>query len=250
LEFKLFGGSWLVLVTLPFAASIAAFALAQRVGRDTRYALLLAAIVWGIFLTLLTEVLSYFYFLTATGLAIGWAVFGLACWWLTWRLRGKREPRQLAPPLDDSEKLLLCGLGLLVAIVGLTALLTPPNTWDTMSYHLPRVVLWPTNRCVQIYPTADYSQVLMTPWAKFAILHLHLLWRGDRLVNFVEFASLVGTTVTVSSIAATFGASRFIQIITAINSATIPEGVLEAFGAMNAYVATFWMTTAAYFVLR
>jgi hypothetical protein len=119
-----------------------------------------------------------------------------------------------------------------------------------MSSHLPRVVLWATNRSVQIYPTADYSQVLMTPWAEFAMLHLYLLWGGDRLVNLVEFASLVGTTVTVSSIATTFGASRFIQIITAIISATIPEGVLEASGAMNTYVGTFWMTTAAYFVLR
>jgi len=239
-----------VLVTLPLAAFIAALVLAQRASRDSRYALLLAATVWGLFLTLLTEVLSYFYFLTSTGIAVGWAVFGLACWWLTWRLPGKREPRQSAPPLEDSEKVLLCGLGLLIGIVGLTALLAPPNTWDAMSYHLPRVVLWATNRSVQIYPTADYSQVLFTTWAEFAMLHLYLLWGGDRLVNLVEFASLVGTTVAVSSIAATFGASRFIQIITAIISATIPEGVLEASGAMNTYVGTFWMTTAAYFVLR
>ena len=65
----------------------------------------------------------------------------------------------------DSEKVLHCGLGLLVGIVGLTALLAPPNTWDAISSHLPRVVLWATNRSVQIYATADYSQVLMTPWA-------------------------------------------------------------------------------------
>jgi hypothetical protein len=71
----------------------------------------------------------------------------------------------------------------------------------------------------------------MTPWAEFAMLHLYLMWGGDRLVNLVEFASLVGKTVGVSSIATTFGASRFIQIITAIISATIPEGVLEASGA-------------------
>ncbi|MGA7385892.1 MAG: hypothetical protein WBW81_14725 [Methylocella sp.] len=243
-------GTLVLLVTLPLAAFIAALALAQRAGRDRRYTLLLAAIVWGIFLTLLTEVLSYFYFLTSTGLAAGWAVFGLACCWLTWRLGGKREPRQLSPPLEDSEKALLCGLGLLLAIVGLTALLAPPNTWDAMSYHLPRVVLWATNRSVQIFPTADYSQVLFTTWAEFAMLHLYLLWGSDRLVNLVEFASLVGTTVAVSSIAATFGASRFIQIVTAIISATIPEGVLEASGAMNTYVGAFWVTTAAYFVLR
>jgi hypothetical protein len=116
-----------MLVTLPLAAFIAALALAQRAGRDSRSTLLLAAIGWGIFLTLLTEGLSYFYFLTATGLAVGWAVFGLACLWLTWRLRGKREPRQLAPPLEASEKVLVCGLGLLMGIVGLTALLAPPT---------------------------------------------------------------------------------------------------------------------------
>ncbi|MGH6844088.1 MAG: ArnT family glycosyltransferase, partial [Methylocella sp.] len=235
---------------LPLAGFIAAFALAQLAGRDSRYTLLLAAILWGVFLTLLTEVLSYFYLLTSTNLAVGWAVFGLACLWLTWLLRAKREPRQLAPPLEDSEKVLLCGLGLLIGIVGLTALLAPPNTWDPMEYHLTRVVLWASNRSVQIFPTPDYSQVVFQPWAEFAMLHLYLLWGGDRLVNLVEFASLVGTTVAVSSIAATFGASRFIQIMAAIIAATIPEGILEASGAMNTYVGTFWMTTAAYFVLR
>jgi hypothetical protein len=119
-----------------------------------------------------------------------------------------------------------------------------------MSYHLPRVALWATNRSVQIFPTPDYAKVLFTPWAEFAMVHLYLLWGGDRLVNLVEFASLVGTTVAASAIAATFAASRFIQIVTAIIAATIPEGVLEASGAMNTYVGTFWMTTAAYFVLR
>lgn len=51
-----------MLFTLPLAAFIAALALAQRAGRDTRYTLLLAAIVWGKFLTLLTEVLQLFLF--------------------------------------------------------------------------------------------------------------------------------------------------------------------------------------------
>jgi hypothetical protein len=88
--------------------------------------------------------------------------------------------------LEDSEKALLCGLGLLIGIVGLTALLAPPNTWDAMSYHLPKVVLWATNRSVQIFPTADNSQILFTTWAEFAMRHHYLLRGGDRLVNLIE----------------------------------------------------------------
>jgi hypothetical protein len=119
-----------------------------------------------------------------------------------------------------------------------------------MSYHLPRVVLWASNRSVELFPTPDYSHVLFQTWAEFAMLHVYLLWGGDRLVNLIEFASLLGTTIAVSAIAATFGASRLVQIVAAIISATIPEGILEASGAMNTYVGTFWMATAAYFVLR
>lgn len=233
---------------MPLFAFVASLVLARRAGGGIRYTFLLAAVVWSVFLTVLTELLSYFYALTATGLAVGWALFGLACFWLASSIS---QPKANSPssPLDASEKFLISGLALLFGIVAVTALVAAPNTWDAMSYHLPRIVLWASNHSVELFPTPDYSQVLFQTWAEFAMLHAYLLWGSDRLVNLVEFASLVGTTIAVSAIASTFGATRLIQIVAAIISATIPEGVLEASGAMNTYVGAFWVTVAAYFVL-
>lgn len=239
-----------MLIVLPLFAFFTSFVFARSAGGGIRYTFLLAAVVWSVFLTFLTDLLSYFYALTANGLAVGWALFGLACLWLASIFRRPAAVhKSLHPPLDASERGLVYGLALLFGIVGLTALVAPPNTWDAMSYHLPRVVLWASNRSVELFPTPDYSQVLFQTWAEFAMLHAYLLWGSDRFVNFVEFASLVGTAIAVSLIAATFGASRLIQIVAAIISATIPEGVLEASGAMNTYVGAFWMTAAVYFVL-
>lgn len=241
----------MLLVVLLIFAFVASFVLASCARGGVRYTLLLASVVWSVFLTFLTELLSYFYLLTPAGLAIGWALFGLVCFGLASRfLRRRTATKLIRPPLEATEKILIGGLAVLLGAVALTALVAAPNTWDAMSYHLPRVVLWASNRSVELFPTADYSHVLFQTWAEFAILHVYLLWGGDRLVNLVEFASFLGTAIAVSAITATFGASRLVQIVAAIIVASIPEGVLEASGAMNTYVGAFWVTTAAYFVLR
>jgi hypothetical protein len=40
-----------------------------------------------------------------------------------------------------------------VVIVGICAVLAPPNKWDALEYHLPRVVMWSQNHNVKFFPT-------------------------------------------------------------------------------------------------
>ena len=78
---------------------------------------------------------------------------------------------------------LLVGISIIIALVGTVALLSPPNTWDVMTYHLPRIVHWLQNRSVAFYPTHEPRQLFMPPWAEFAVLHFHALFGDDRLDN-------------------------------------------------------------------
>jgi len=86
-----------------------------------------------------------------------------------------------------------------------TAVISPPNVWNAMEYHLPRITMWMSNRGVDFFPTPDYAQLIWGPWAEYAMMHMHLLWGGDRFVNLVEFFSLLGSVIGVSLIAKMLG---------------------------------------------
>jgi 4-amino-4-deoxy-L-arabinose transferase-like glycosyltransferase len=83
------------------------------------------------------------------------------------------------------------------------------------------------------------------------MLHFYVLWGGDRFVNLIEWLSFVGCIVGgVSLIAEQLGAAGYGPLLAAVLFATIPEAILEASGAMNTCVASFWIVVTVYFALR
>jgi hypothetical protein len=249
-----------MLASLPLAAYLAAVWVLRIRGEGWRSAALGAAVCWGVYLSLTTETLSIRRFITRPALAGAWLGFTLvisAYGWAFLRSASRHSEPQRGDsrkakeePVDKMEWLLLSGIGLVVTLVSITAILSAPNTWDAMAYHMSRVALWMTNRDVNLYPTFYSAQLFLSPWAEYAILHLDILYGGDRLANFVELVSMIGTVVGVSLIAQQLGAGRRGQLLAAVAVAGLPEGVLEASGAMNTYVGAFWIVVAVYYFLR
>jgi len=101
-------------------------------------------------------------------------------------------------------------------LVGLIALLAPPNTFDSMTYHMSRVAHWAHQGSVAPYPTHIVRQITAPPLAEFAILQLQLLSGGDRLANLVQFFALCGCVLNVSLIAARLRAGPRGQILAAV----------------------------------
>src|SRR5207245_6681932 len=124
-----------------------------------------------------------------------------------------------------------------------SALVAPPSTWYAMEYHLVRVVIWISQHIARFFTTPDYAQLILGPWAEYAMTQAYLLWGTDRFVNFVEVLSMFGSAIGVSVIAKILGAGPRGQVLAAVICATIPSGVLEASGPMNTYVVSFWITT-------
>lgn len=130
---------------------------------------------------------------------------------------------------------------LLIVMTGILAVLAPPNNWDAMTYHMSRVVNWIQNHSVAHYATPNLRQVDAPPWSSFALLHLQLLSGGDRLANFVQWFSMLGSLVGVSLIARQLGANARGQILSCVMCATLPMGLLQSVSAQNDYVTTFWL---------
>jgi hypothetical protein len=240
-----------VLFAFPLLAFLLIWLTLHRLGRGVRFSFLGASVIWGACVVVVTETLSVPTWLNRGAVAVFWlcicAVAGLFFWLAGPSDSGWQDDRPAK--LDRSTQFALVGAGLVMLLVSVTAVASAPNIWDAMEYHLPRTILWMSHHSVRNFATPDYRQLIFAPWSEFAMMHLDLLWGGDRLVNLVEFFSLLGCAVGASLIAELLGADPRGQVLAAVVSATIPEGVLEASGPMNQYVLAFWITAAVVFLL-
>ena len=178
---------------------------------DLRVAVLVAAICAGVLIAGLTELLSLFGALTAGELVVAWVAALAAAGVLVMRsriLRGWRPIGRLPLPPRGLDLAMAAWIAVVVVLSGMLALLAVPITYDSMTYHLARVVHWAQNGSVDFYPTHIIRQLYQPPWAEYALLHLFLVGRGDRLVNLVQWASMAATLVGVTVIARQLGAGR------------------------------------------
>ena len=223
----------------------AAFAAAVAVpGWGWRRAFLRSSLALGAYMVLATEGLSLLGGVTRLGLSLVWALPALlALAWLVTRIRSggpialPHWPRPDAP-LDW---MIFVGLGIIIATTAVIAWVSPPNTWDSLTYHMARVAHWAQNHSLAPFATGNERQNFMAPAGEMAMLQLYVLAGGDRLVNFVQWLSMLGSILIVTKIAKDLGASRLGQAFSAVFVATLPMGIAQASSTMTDYVVAFWM---------
>lgn len=244
------------MLTLPLLSFAILVTGLHRPGLDWRRCFLFSAVFSAIWLVLATEFLSLFHAITLLGISLAWAGFAFAAFcgafWgrRSFRLKEISDPSPDSPSLLNRWDRLAIGLTLILAgIVGLTALVSAPNSWDAMEYHLPRVIQWAGNRSVQFYPTIDRQQLCMPPFSEYAMLHAYVLGGSDRFVNLIQWLGYLGSILAISLIVDELGGSRRTQIFAGILAATIPTALLGASGAKNDNVLAFWIAATVYLLL-
>ena len=73
----------------------------------------------------------------------------------------------------------------------LLAVFIPPNNWDSMAYHLPRVEHWIQNKNIYPYPTNIVRQVLTSPLSEYMMANFKILANTDAFSNLIQFASFI-----------------------------------------------------------
>lgn len=218
-----------------------------------RSSILSASLVWGFLLTAITEFLSLLRLIGYWGILELWAIsIALALIGL-FRVSGGAKSfyiRGWLVGISRLELVLLAGLVFIIITIGIIGLISPPNNWDSMTYHMSRVVHWIQNRSIAHYPTNFLPQLYESPWAEFAIMHFQILTGGDRFANLIQWFSLVGTVLGVSLLAKQLGAGLRGQIFAAVFSVTIPMGILQGSSTQTDYVVSFWLVCFAYFAIR
>jgi hypothetical protein len=227
-------------------------------GRGVRESLLLAALAGMLFVVVINEALTLCQGLTRTGLIAAWG--GLVAVLLAAAWRGRRRAGTAATaaagPATPPDRrcwwsvVLLLPLGLMLATVAVIAVTAPPNNWDSMAYHMARVMHWIQNQGIGHYPTHITRQVFMPPAAEWIILHLQLLSGGDRFANLVQWGALAGSVIGVSWIARLLGARYWGQTFAAVAAGTLPMALLQASSTQNDLAGAFWLVCGAAFGLN
>jgi hypothetical protein len=213
-----------------------------------RRSVLRAALIWGVWLVLSTEVLSLFKALTPWGFSLAWLLSALiGGGWLVFRLRGGHTLRR--PTLDLLKQPVNAAMVVVVLVIFALTLVVawfaPPNTFDSLNYHMSRVAHWAQNHSVAHYPSGMELQNSYSPLAEYSILHFYILSGGDRLANFSEWFAMAGSVAGVSLAAALLGAALPGQLLAAVFAASLPMGIVQASSTMTDYVAGFWLVCLA-----
>ncbi len=238
----------IVLGTVPFLVLILLSWKFHQRGGSWRASILSAAVVWGVAVTVITEGLSSlrllsFWWVLAAWLAVAVAVLAMDHGW--------DRPATCDGPTEAWRVgrwwLALAGSAVILLATGFIAVVAPPNTWDSLVYHMPRVAHWIQNGAVAHYPTHIPKQLYLAPWAEFAILQAQILSGGDRFANLIQWLAMLGSLLGVSLIARQLGGNARSQIVAPVICVTIPMGILQASGTQNDYVVAFWLVCFAYY---
>jgi Dolichyl-phosphate-mannose-protein mannosyltransferase len=249
-----------VLLGLLPAATYALVAYALRpaapVFAPIRLALVRAALVVAGGAAVAVEALSLVHGLTRSVLVPVWSVAVLAGA-AGAALRRRRDRRDGAPaPVRNerrryswSERLLALGLLVPLAAELVVALASPPDNYDSQTYHLPKIEHWVAGHDVVFFPTAIHRQVTLAPGAEYLLLHLRLLTGGDALDNLLQFCAGVGCVLLASRIAGQLGGSRRAQLLAGFVVGTAPMVALEATSTQTDLVVAAWVGCLATLVL-
>lgn len=231
---------------LPLISMTLFFLILHKKGSSLRHALLIAAVIWGVAITAITEGLSVFHALDITWLSISWCLVLVSLSGIYLHVKGI-DPPHSEYRIDPFNKLLLLCIAVIVITTGIISLIAPPNNYDSMAYHMSRIMHWIQNQSVDHYPTSIINQIQMNPWAEFAIANFQILSGGDRFANLIQWFSMFGCIIGVGLIAEKFGASLTGQIFTSVFAATIPMGILQSSSTQNDCVLAFWLVCIVYF---
>jgi len=208
----------------------------------------------------LTEVLSLVNHITRPAIIISWSLLAfillvilVVIWWK--RNTGvfgviKKRFSKEHKPYSSLEFVIMICIGLILLTTFIIAIYSPPNNFDSMTYHMARISNWIQNQNISYYPTSIPRQNYSLPLAEYVVLHLQIISQTDIFANLVQWSGFVLVVLLVSKIADYFQISRRGQLLTALFAATIPMAILQSSSTQNDLITGLGCLSFGYFLLR
>jgi len=209
-----------------------------------REAGLAATVIWSLLLLALSEGLSLVDAFARVPVFCAWLALLLALAWPlrhTWMEVRRRLARQ-GPRTWRVDVGALC-LVVPPCLTLIVALVAPPNTVDSLTYHLGRVAEWLDRSSIAHFATHVERQAALNPFAEIVIANLYALSGGDRFANLVQWFAFGLNAMGASLLARELGGDARTQMLAALLVLTTPMAVLQASSTQNDLVCSFFVVT-------
>jgi 4-amino-4-deoxy-L-arabinose transferase-like glycosyltransferase len=201
----------------------------------------------------LGEVLSLLDAVGRIGYVVGTALLLVAAV-CSWHLRGRpfpALPRPRRAAFRAHPQLAVLAV-IVFAAVGYQAFLvmaTPPNNYDSLTYHLPRVVAWLQQGHAGYFDAGTARANAFPPNAELGILYTVALLGRDTLAALPQLLAELAVLACVYGIGRRLGFTRPAAVFAALLTATLSEVALQAVTTQNDLVVAAFVAAAVYFVI-
>ncbi len=201
------------------------------------------SLCWGAFLFALVLGLSLFDSLNYISIFYAFVFYGLV---MCKALLFNRKKPQFSFESNPYIKFIL----FIVVTAIITGLIYPPNTWDALTYHMPRIQHWIQNQSQEFFYTNIIRQNGMAPFASTMILPSVILAKSDIYANLMQGIAFAGSIFLIKSIASLLGATKLQSLLGALFFATLPMAILQASSVQTDIAITYWFLCFVYMFLQ
>ncbi len=131
----------------------------------------------------------------------------------------------------------------------LLSIFIPPNNWDSMAYHLPRVEHWIQNKNIYPYPTNIIRQVLTSPLSEYMIANFQILSSTDAFSNLIQFTSFIFILFLGTLIFSVLKINYQGQLLLLLALLSLPMMLFQATTTQTDLLATFFFLSFILFGL-
>lgn len=140
-------------------------------------------------------------------------------------------------------------LGIICAGILLLSAKSITANWDSMTYHMPRVMHWIQNKSVAFYATNVTRQITNPPLSEYVIMHVMLLTGSDKFVCMVQGVSYVLSAGLIYVIAGKMKMGKQYAYLAAFFFLMMPPAIAEAVTTQNDLFTAFMMLLFFYYYL-
>ena len=222
-------------------------------------ALLVVPCLFGLSVLALTEILGYLHHINSVSMNWSWGLLDVSLVlgimfrsgrWLNriegWKVRLMRIFRDLTV----WERLGIAGLFGVIVLIFLSGYCYPPNNWDSMTYHMARIVHWVGNNSLDYFPTHIYRQLYQPPLMEYWVMQITVLMGDDSLAFIVQWGFYICSGLALVAILRLLGFQRPSVVVGLLLFMLLPAAILQASSTQNDLMALFFYLVALYFGIK
>ena len=215
--------------------------------------------LFGLSVLALTEILGYIQYINSVSMMWSWGLLDVLLVlgimfrsgrWLNriegWKVRLMRIFRDLTV----WERVGIAGLFGVIVLIFLSGCCYPPNNWDSMTYHMARIVHWVGNNSLEYFPTHIYRQLYQPPLMEYLVMHITVLMGDDSLAFIVQWGFYICSGLALVAILRLLGFQRPSVFVGLLLFMLLPAAILQASSTQNDLMALFFYLVALYFGIK